>query len=212
MSNRKLHRVRMKCISFPEASIEKCGPNWRSTATTCRSGMPWSALIVVGKLTRSRLVQPLQQRDKKQVGIHRLGQKIVHPGIHARGAVFGEGVSGHGDDRQQDAAGQLPYALGGLDAIHLRHLHIHQDQRVIVFLGHGQRPFAIFGKIHGKAEDFDDQFADNLLIDPVIFSDQDAGAGVMGPQLLLGLRPGSRRAVFLCCGIRGLGECDGKSK
>ena len=59
---------------------------------------------------------------------HRLGEIIVHAGLQAAIPVALHGVGGHGDDRRPGPAVGLavPNRPGRLEAIHDRHLNIHQ--------------------------------------------------------------------------------------
>jgi hypothetical protein len=60
----------------------------------CRRGRRARA----GGRPRGRRRQPAQQRGVQVLGVHRLGDVVVHAGLQAGGAVFAEGVGGHRDD------------------------------------------------------------------------------------------------------------------
>ncbi|HMX93311.1 MAG TPA: hypothetical protein PLY42_18220, partial [Nitrospira sp.] len=59
----------------------------------------------------------------EQGRIHGLGQHRVHAGVQAGPPVVGEGIGGQGDDRGGGMGRHLADAAGGLQPVHLRHLH-----------------------------------------------------------------------------------------
>ena len=61
---------------------------------------------------------------------------IVHACIETALAVFAESVGGHRQNRQAAAPFALANGAGGAQAIHDRHLHVHQDQVVILLIDH----------------------------------------------------------------------------
>ena len=59
------------------------------------------------------------------------GYFTIHAGGETGIAVAFHGVGSQGNDPRAAAGGLLcPYLSGGLQAVHLRHLHIHQDDVV----------------------------------------------------------------------------------
>ena len=62
------------------------------------------------------------------VGANRLRQVLVHAGRQTAFAIVAHHLSGHRDDRHMPAGSRLALTddLRRLQAIHLRHLHIHQ--------------------------------------------------------------------------------------
>lgn len=98
---------------------------------------------------------------------------IVHPGSEAAFAITGHDVGRHRQDRGV-LSDVFPLAQqpGGGQAIHHRHLHVHQDQ-VVVGLGHHlQRDGAIAGDADISA-DRPQQLQRHLLIELVVFRQQD---------------------------------------
>ena len=77
--------------------------------------------------SRARLGGKEPLEDPEQL---RLIDRLAEVGVHARGPgldhVIREGVGGQGDDGNHRV--QFPDLQSGLQAIHDRHLHIHQDQ------------------------------------------------------------------------------------
>ena len=67
--------------------------------------------------------------DLPQVGdVDGLGHVVVAAGVEAALAVAGHGVGRQGDDRGRPAV--LPKPFGGLDAVHVGHLDVHQNDLV----------------------------------------------------------------------------------
>jgi hypothetical protein len=62
--------------------------------------------------------------------LERLRQVVVHPRGQAPLGVALQGVRGHREDRDVAPRRPLPRADGGgrLEAVQLRHLHVHQDE------------------------------------------------------------------------------------
>ena len=61
----------------------------------------------------------------------RLRHVVVHSRRHAQLAIALHGVGRHGDDPRATHVGPAPVDLaGGLEAVHLRHLHVHQNHVV----------------------------------------------------------------------------------
>ena len=79
---------------------------------------------------------------------------------------------------------------GRLDAVHDRHLHVHQDDVVVVVADHAQGHLAVFREIDERLGIFELAHGD-FLIDLVVLDEQDArathGLNVEGRNWLLGL-------------------------
>ena len=97
--------------------------------------------------------------------------------------IFYLGVGGHGND------GDLLIvftrftpadSLSGFDAVHDRHLHVHEDDIVDVFYFESfEGFFAIVGDVSSYAETFDDYFGE-FGIDRVVFNNEGVVIGLVG--------------------------------
>ena len=123
--------------------------------------------------------QPLQKLGIEHGRIDGLGQMIVHAGVETALPVFTEGIGGHGDNRH--LAPQLADRQRSLDAIHHRHLHVHQDQRVGASpqLVDSHRP--VVGQVHLQTHVFQ-QGHGYFLVDPAVFNQEHPGPAVMAGQ------------------------------
>ena len=128
-----------------------------------------------------RTWQPLEQGLVERIRVNRLGDKIVHPGIHAGLAVFREGICRHRQDRDCGRGGSRPNTPSRLKPIHHRHLHVHQDQVKWLLAHFLQGVSAIFGQDHCHP-DILQQLHGHFLIDRIIFTNQQATAGVITAQ------------------------------
>jgi hypothetical protein len=97
--------------------------------------------------------------------------------VHARGegplAVAGHRVRGHREDRQLLAAGQGADPPGGLEAVHPRHLQVHQHEGVVVLLHAPHALLAVRREVDldvRRAEQLDR----DLLVELVVLHEQDA--------------------------------------
>jgi hypothetical protein len=97
-----------------------------------------------------------------------------HVGVHSRGeatlAIIFKGMSGEGDDGGSPAREFLALADfgGGFEAVHLRHLNVHQDEIEFRVLRCGIRLLAIDG--NGDRESaFLEQALRQGAIDGVVF-------------------------------------------
>jgi hypothetical protein len=120
------------------------------------------------------------QRLGEFLAIERLDQKTVHAGLETGIAVFHQGVGGECEDRRAPAgfAGLAGAdAFGGLDAVKLRHLDVHQDE-VIGRAGRirrqpgFERGFAVGGDDCVMSEPGEER-AHQQRVDLVVFGDQD---------------------------------------
>ncbi|MGA1994360.1 MAG: hypothetical protein ABSH45_01160 [Bryobacteraceae bacterium] len=102
------------------------------------------------------------------------GDIVVHAGRETDLAGALEGFGGHGDDGRVPAGrfGAADRAGSGV-AIHFGHVAIHEDQRIGEKADHPDGFVAVGGDVDAEAELFEQAHGD-LLIDGVIFRDQDA--------------------------------------
>ncbi len=110
------------------------------------------------------------------LGADRLGEVVVHTGGDARLAVALHGVGGHGDDPDRLGAAlgrDRPGAdaAGGLQTVHLRHLHVHQHEVVRELLDGLHRFDAVRGDVGAVPHRFEHQERD-LLVDGVVLGQQ----------------------------------------
>ncbi|OEZ52482.1 hypothetical protein DUGA6_61160 [Duganella sp. HH105] len=91
---------------------------------------------------------------RQRIPVHRLGREAVHAGGGGGLAVRRQHAGRHGDDGDGRRAARL---LAGADgargrqAVHLRHLHVHQDQVVAALVRHAQRGGAVAGPLQRVA-------------------------------------------------------------
>jgi len=98
---------------------------------------------------------------------------LIHARVEAMSVVFFHGVGGHGDDVGSFRRGEAgTNTVGRFEAIHFGHLDVHEDK--VVFLAFdGLDGFeAVGGKVGVIAELLEDAKGD-LLVDDVVFGDQD---------------------------------------
>ena len=116
------------------------------------------------------------------LGIDRLGKVAIHSRRQAAIPVALHRMGRHGDDRHPAAA---VFALAdgsrGFQAVHARHLHVHQDHVVAVLLGQVDCLLAVPRDLDKMAPILQD-VGGQLLICGVVFHQQDAqlGAGRRG--------------------------------
>src|SRR5206468_1880402 len=90
---------------------------------------------------------------------------------HAIRALAGEGVGREADDRQILHLGQRANRVGGLEAIHLRHLDVHQHH-VVFPLRHRIHRFPTVARDMHLVAAFDEHRDGHLLIHRVVFRQQ----------------------------------------
>jgi hypothetical protein len=107
-----------------------------------------------------------------------LGDMVVHAGIDAALAFLRHGMGGHGDDGQVGKAGIGTDPVGGLKAVHLGHLQVHQDH----VEGIGARCHdgiegnpAVVGNADRGADALEQATGD--LLDFIVFGNEDAQTG-----------------------------------
>ena len=118
---------------------------------------------------------PTVERAEKNFGFERFGNVIIHARVEATFAVSLHGVGGHGNDGNVVTGLEFAFAnqAGCVEAIHVGHLHIHQDCAIGGIAGFLKRLRARFHCVHGEAcllEKDDRQF----LVDRIIFGKQDS--------------------------------------
>ena len=123
---------------------------------------------------------------------------IVHARLKAPVAIFPGCVGGHRDHRQGLQAGIPADFARGLQSVHDRHLHVHQDDVVAARLRLFDSQAAIFGK-----SDFEtgilEQFDRHFLIEIVVFHEQHAGPSQAAhSRSVVGRRTGPGRRGRAC--------------
>src|ERR1700757_5349618 len=101
---------------------------------------------------------------------------VVHAGGETHFTVTIHGVGGHGDDGKRSEAGNGTDGLGGGDAIHDRHLHVHQDQVVILFRNLLNRYGTVFRLIDEEMRILEQAYSD-LTVEFVVLNQQNTRAG-----------------------------------
>jgi len=81
--------------------------------------------------------------------IDRFGDVGVHTGVKASLFILFECMGRHGNDRNMAAAGALflSYGDGSLEAVHARHLHVHQNQVIVPILPHFYHLLSVLCKV-----------------------------------------------------------------
>jgi len=105
--------------------------------------------------------------------VERFGEVVIHAGGEAAFAIAEEGVGGEGDDGRAGRAG----ADGGRrgEAVHLRHLAVHEDEVVGVVGGEGDGFETVRGEVDLAAQFLEEQEGERL-VDGIVFGDQNAMA------------------------------------
>ncbi len=116
---------------------------------------------------------PGQQRHE---GLHldRFRQIVVHAGRQAALTVSHHRVRRqrrHLHPRVEDSAGGIPQEPGGLKAIHLGHLTVHEDQVIGTLTECGEGFDAIARHVR-PVPDFFEHHADHPLVDGIVFHHQ----------------------------------------
>ena len=114
----------------------------------------------------------MQQGAEEFLWFDRLGDVAVHARRQAALAILGEGVGGHRQDGRSGASGQCADQSRGLQAVHHRHLNVHQDEVVGRRAGLGNGRLTVVGKLDLQA-DAGQQLHRDLLIDRVVLRQQD---------------------------------------
>jgi len=98
---------------------------------------------------------------------------VVHAGFEALFAFTAHGIGGHGDDAHGGAVGAGADAAGRLVAVEFGHLAIHEDKVVGADVERGEDLESVAGDI-GLVTDVVEEAEGDLLVDDVIFSQEDA--------------------------------------
>ena len=191
---------------------------WRTSGASCNGTAaapgPKASKAAARRFTsrchrRQRLRSaPALQRALEIGGRAGFGNVVVHAGIEAAFPILAHGVGGERDDRQVTARVELAAANGAsrLEAVHFRHLAIHEHQIVVLraaVRSQAMRPFSAI--VHFAAELLQ-QARGEHAIDGVIFDDQhaqrmsptlstQAAAAVAGPMSAPGSCRWLRRVV-----------------
>ena len=140
--------------------------------------------------------------------LERLGDVPVHPGFEAALAVALHGVGRHGDDRDVLTA-RGPLALadrgGGLEAVHLRHLHVHEDQVERLGAPAPRAPPCPLAATTTSCAPLFQQPHRQLLVDGVVLGQEDAQAAaatrrsgwIVTSAPLLGRGPAARAPCMI---------------
>ena len=105
------------------------------------------------------------------------GEVIVHADGEAAFAVAEEGVGGEGDDRGVRGAGAD--GDGGGEAVHLRHLTVHENEVVGDRFGQGDGGGSVGSEVDVAAEFFKKEEGEGL-VDEILLGEQNADSGEMG--------------------------------
>jgi hypothetical protein len=104
----------------------------------------------------------------------RLADIVVHPCCQAHLPIPLHGVRRHGDHPRLPCAGELPAQRAcGLQAVHFRHLHVHQHHVVYLPLERFQRLQAVGRQIRLVAQACQDAEC-QLLVGGIVLGQQDA--------------------------------------
>jgi hypothetical protein len=141
-----------------------------------------------------------------------LAEEAVHPGLQAGGDAAARDVRGHRDDARPAARIAGADAAGGLQTVHLRHLHVHEHQVVRAAGQHLQGLRAAPRHVRAVAEPREHVPRD-LLVHRVVLDDEDGQPAAVaqlerrGAQLLrLGRhRPGGAEVAQRRVDVRPLG-------
>ena len=105
------------------------------------------------------------------------GEVVVHAGGEAAFAVAEESVGGEGDDGRLGGAG-ADGGSGG-EAVHLRHLAVHENEVVGISFGEGYGG-GTFGSDVDVATEFFEKEEGEGLVDGVVLGEENADSGEMG--------------------------------
>lgn len=107
----------------------------------------------------------------EQVVGDRLADKIVQTAVQVLLFVHLKDVGGQGDHVGAGFFVGLAQSLGGLDAVHLGHLDVHQHQIVFLVFGGFEHLQAVCGHV-GVVPKPAQQAEQHLEVDLVVFGDQ----------------------------------------
>ncbi len=159
----------------------------RQWARHAGSGLPkrWA----VGNPIR----QPAKEHVEEFLRVDGFRDVVVHAGGERSFTVAGHRVRGHREDRQTVTPWRRADPPRGFQSIHDRHLQVHQHEVVRALRGalHAQR--AVLGELDVNARRAE-QFEGHLLIELVVFDEQDARTLQSSKISCLGVRRGHRLA------------------
>ncbi len=116
----------------------------------------------------------------------RLGDVVVHAGGEAGVAIALEGVGGEGDDAGLALGGEVGADLaGGLEAVHLGHLEVHENE-VVGAAFEGAEGFEAVGDSVGAVAEAFEEAEGDLLVNEVVFDDEDGERDGFGELIDLG--------------------------
>nr|GEU28571.1 hypothetical protein [Tanacetum cinerariifolium] len=150
-----------------------------------------------GEMQRFRLSQAggrsgrqvARQRLEHLVDIDRFADKVVHAGGNALFALGRHHAGRHGDHRQRQTQ-FIADRAGGREAVHHRHLHVHQHHVAAVRAQQVDGQRAVFRHGHHGARLFE-QAARHQLVERIVFHQQHPHAGQQGRILRRAVgRPG----------------------
>ena len=149
--------------------------------------------------TVARACDPFAQRFVQLALINGLGQVGIHARLFNGAAVFDAGLCGQRNHRQLLQMGQLAQRAGGVQPIHLRHVHVHQHGVEMVVLEHAERFGAIGGQAHLHAHEAE-EVGGHLAVEGIVIDDEHIFAMQLGIEL-------DRVAVNHLRWARGTGQC-----
>ena len=97
----------------------------------------------------------------------------IHAGSKASGAVFEKCIGCHCEDGRRGMVRQRADQARGFQPVHLRHLHVHQDQVEALARGELDGLNTGVGHLDLQPDQFQ-QFDRNFLVDRVVFGQQKA--------------------------------------
>ena len=122
--------------------------------------------------------QLLEDHLEQQIRVNRFGSMFIHTRFETAFAIARHHIGRHGDNRQVSQPFDGTDGAGRLQAVHQRHLHIHQHQVIGVFLDHVQRLCAIVGETDLAAPVLQEVRC-HFLIEQIVFNQQDSDATEM---------------------------------
>ena len=122
---------------------------------------------------------PIHQHAEQLVRVDGFGHKVHHAGSHALLFVRRHGIGSHSHDRHNTAMRGGANATCGFQAVHTRHLHIHQDHVIGLARATGGKRHvagnaAVIGDVNQKAR-VAQYLAGYLLVKGIVLGQQNAG-------------------------------------
>jgi len=116
----------------------------------------------------------LRQDQRDGFRVDGLGNMVIHARGKAALPILVQGVGSQGDDGDLGIPrGRIfrPDAPGRFEAVHFRHLHIHENGDVI-FLGHGVHDLVAVGHHIGPVPDLVEHQTGDLLVDGIVLGQE----------------------------------------